>query len=260
MSTTSEDRLSVEYVDVGEVSTHPSNPRQGDVGAIHESITRNGVYRPLIVQKSTGHILAGNHTFQAMLHHGLDKVPVIFRDVNDEQAKRILLADNRTADLGDYDDAQLAALLAELEDLEGTGYDGDDLDDLVGSLATDPDPDGPERWYTDKVDVPQYQIVGDEPDLDDLMDLSKTAELEAAIDKAGVPEDVAHFLRAAAQRHTVFNYRLVAEYYAHADATVQRLMEQSALVVIDVDDAIREGFTRFHHDLSMLEVEDREAL
>lgn len=135
---TNSDPLAVEYVPAGEVRTHPSNPRQGDVGAIHQSITKNGVYRPLIVQRSTGFILAGNHTYQAMVHHGLEEVPVVYRDVNEEQAKRIMLADNRTADLGDYDQQVLVDMLTEMEDLEGTGYDGDDLDSILEDLRNSP--------------------------------------------------------------------------------------------------------------------------
>lgn len=136
----SEDRLDIEYVPTGEVRPHPDNARQGDVGAIHASITHNGVYRPLIVQRSTGHILAGNHTYQAMLHHGLDQVPVVYRDVDDEQAKRIMVADNRTADLGDYDKQVLLDTLQGLDGLEGTGYDGDDLDTLLEEINRDPLP------------------------------------------------------------------------------------------------------------------------
>lgn len=246
----SDDTLSIEYVPADAVTTHPDNARQGDIGAIHTSIETNGVYRPLIVQRSTGYILAGNHTYQAMLHAGLEEVPVVYRDVDDVQAKRIMLADNRTADLGDYDTQALVDLLTSLPDIEGTGYDGDDLDDLLTSLA-EKDEEDREGWYTDKVTVPQYEIVGEQPTLDELWDDSKTRELIDAIDRTpDLPDDVADFLRHAAARHTVFNYRKVAEYYPHAPATVQRLMEQSALVIVDLDDAIRFGFTKFHETLA----------
>jgi len=246
----SNDALAIEYVPADAVQRHPDNPRQGDVGAIHTSITKNGVYRPLIVQRSTGYILAGNHTYEAMLYSDMDEVPVVYRDVDDETARRIMLADNRTADLGDYDNAVLADLLQSLPDLDGTGYDGDDLDDLLTSLA-EKDEEDREGWYTDKVTVPQYEIVGEQPTLDELWDDTKTRELIDTIDRTpDLPDDVADFLRHAAHRHTVFNYRKVAEYYPHAPATVQRLMEQSALVIVDLDDAIRFGFTKFHETLA----------
>lgn len=43
-------------------------------------------------------------------------------------------------------------------------------------------------------------------------------------------------------RHVVFNYRNIAEYYAAASPAMQGLMEDSALVIIDVDRAIANGF------------------
>ena len=53
----------------------------------------------------------------------------------------------------------------------------------------------------------------------------------------------------AARRHNVFNYRNIAEYYAHATPEMQRLMEKSALVVIDIGDAITFGYAQLHSDV-----------
>ena len=55
-------------------------------------------------------------------------------------------------------------------------------------------------------------------------------------------EEEKEFLIKAATRHIVFNYAKVADYYAHATPEMQRLMEQSALVIIDFDDAIANGY------------------
>src|SRR5690242_3881489 len=133
-----------ELVKLDALKKHPSNPRMGDVGAIVQSIEANGFYGTLVVQRSTGYVLAGNHRLQAAKATGLKEVPVVYVDVDDETAKRILLADNRTNDLATYDNDQLAELLQELaesEGLEGTGYDGDDLDALLKEL-NDPLPEG----------------------------------------------------------------------------------------------------------------------
>ena len=130
----------VRMTPVTELTRHPRNPRQGDVGAIVQSIQHNGFYAPLIVQKSTGFVLAGNHRLAAAQELGMEKVPVVVVDVDDDAALRVLLADNRTADLATYDDSALAALLEELAvtpvALTGTGYDGDDLDRLLNDLNT----------------------------------------------------------------------------------------------------------------------------
>jgi hypothetical protein len=123
---------------VKDLRPHPKNPRQGDVGAIHESIEANGFYGAIVAQKGTGYILAGNHRYKAAVQSGAKQVPVIWLDVDEATATRVLLADNRTNDRASYDNAALAEILAELAagpGLEGTGYDGDDLDALIADLA-----------------------------------------------------------------------------------------------------------------------------
>jgi ParB-like chromosome segregation protein Spo0J len=110
------------------------------VGAIYQSIEANGFYGAIVAQRSTGYILAGNHRYKAAVEAGAKSVPVIWVDVDDETAVRVLLADNRTNDVASYDNAVLAEILTELAagpGLEGTGYDGDDLDQIIGDLAGD---------------------------------------------------------------------------------------------------------------------------
>jgi hypothetical protein len=60
------------------------------------------------------------------------------------------------------------------------------------------------------------------------------------------------FLLKAAQRHRVFNYRNIAEYYAQASPEMQDLMEKSALVIIDYEDAIANGYVRLSERLKRL--------
>src|SRR5436853_588358 len=84
------------------------NPRRGDVAAIRASLEANGQYRPLVVNRSTMEVLAGNHTFLAAQQLGFRQVMVAFVEVDEEHARRIQLADNRTSDLAGYDDAELA--------------------------------------------------------------------------------------------------------------------------------------------------------
>ncbi|MCK9251014.1 MAG: DNA modification methylase [Solirubrobacteraceae bacterium] len=137
--------LAVERVPVGDLVPYPGNARQGDIGAICQSLQAHGQYRPLVVQRSTRHVLAGNHTLRAAVQLGWSEVAVSFLDVDDEQARRIVLVDNRTNDLATNDDGALAALLQELagtdDGLAGTGFDGDDLDDLLAGLDEAPEPE-----------------------------------------------------------------------------------------------------------------------
>jgi ParB-like chromosome segregation protein Spo0J len=130
--------LTTETVPLDALTPHPRNVRQGDVGAISESLKAHGQYRPIVAQRSTGHILAGNHTFKAAQALGWSEIAVTFLDVSDDQAVRIMLADNRTNDLATYDDAALAEVLKEIAAtdlaLGGTGFTGEFLDQLVSDL------------------------------------------------------------------------------------------------------------------------------
>ena len=124
----------IENVDPTTLSLHPENPRQGDVGAIVTSIEKNGWFGTLVAQRKTRQVLAGNHRLQAAIALEMDSVPVYWVDVDESEAKRILLADNRTSDLATWDDTILVTLLESLatnDELLGSGYDGDDLDALL---------------------------------------------------------------------------------------------------------------------------------
>lgn len=122
-----------------ELATYHRNPRRGDIDAIARSLEVNGQYRPIVVNlgRKTGRpleVLAGNHTLQAAQKLGWTQIVATTIDVTDTEAARIVAADNRTADLGDYDTDTLTALLRDLDDLDGTGYTDDDLTDLLNDL------------------------------------------------------------------------------------------------------------------------------
>lgn len=124
---------------IHDAKRHPDNAWQGDVESIVESMQANGVYRPIIVQASTGYILAGNHTWEALLHENQRLAPMVRVDVDDDTARRILLADNRTAQRGRYDEGDLLALLQEASDstmgLIGTGWEEPELQALAAANA-----------------------------------------------------------------------------------------------------------------------------
>lgn len=120
-------RLDIVQVPMDRLEQHPDNPRSGDVDAIARSIEVNGFYQPIIVQRSTGYILAGNHRFIAGLQIGMTTFPVVYADVDELGAKRIMVADNQTAKLGWDDEGILADLLEELHSTD-TGLDGSGFD------------------------------------------------------------------------------------------------------------------------------------
>ena len=124
-------------VDVTKLKGYDKNPRKGNVKAIAESLQTNSQYRPIVVQKNSMKILAGNHTWRAAKELGWKKIAVVFVDVDDDQAKRIVLADNRTNDLAEYDNEILAELLKDLGDSVGTGYSEDDMNAIMNAVSAD---------------------------------------------------------------------------------------------------------------------------
>lgn len=148
-------------VDIESVGQYPRNPRAGDIEAIAESMEVNGMYRPIYVQKSTGHILGGNHTYAAALSLGARRIPVVYLDVDETTAKRIVLADNRTADLGTYDHHELVGLMEDLvadgtAELLGTGYNLRDLEALQALADIEPDYGDHASWPTITLTVPPH--------------------------------------------------------------------------------------------------------
>lgn len=127
------DRLSVS---VDSLKPYPGNPRRGNVDSIVKSLERNGQYRPIVVNKRTSEVLAGNHTLLAARKLGWDEIAATFVDVDEDQAARIVLVDNRANDVAGYDDDELRELLESLPDLDGTGWDENALAELLGSVET----------------------------------------------------------------------------------------------------------------------------
>ena len=72
------------------------------------------------------------------------------------------------------------------------------------------------------------------------------------IEASNIDDDKKLFLKLAATRHIKFDYRLIAEYYAHEETEMQELMEDNALVIIDYDKAIELGFVELFETFETL--------
>jgi hypothetical protein len=130
-------------IPLSDLSPFPGNAKVGDIDAIRASVRRSGQYRSLVVRETDDAlvILAGWHTSRALVAEGHASARCEVIACDDDTARAINLADNRTGELGGFDDDALAALLAaaqDANDLSGTGYDDHDLDELLrvtGQLA-----------------------------------------------------------------------------------------------------------------------------
>lgn len=140
-------------VEINSIQPYPGNPRHGDVGAIVTSLRRFGQQKPVVVQASSGYIVAGNHVYKAARDLGWSHLAVNRTDLSDWEARAFLIADNRMSDLGTYDEEVLGEILREIaqaNDLEGTGFDGDDVDDLLAKIAKDAGP-RPEMEFSEEL-------------------------------------------------------------------------------------------------------------
>jgi|TARA_B100001094_G_scaffold56493_1_gene51982 site-specific DNA-methyltransferase (adenine-specific) len=122
-------------INIDKLSFLEGNPRQGDVEAVAKSYKQFGQRKPIVA--TTNHVvIAGNHQLAAARQLGWDEIAVVITDDDELTAKAFALADNRTAELGSYDDDLLADLLSEVssvpELMDSTGFSEDDLFDLIG--------------------------------------------------------------------------------------------------------------------------------
>src|SRR5207245_3717781 len=99
-------------VPIDSIELHPRNPRKGDVPAVTESLRRFGQRKPIVVQAGTRYVVAGNHLLMAARALRWTDIAANVQAMDDAEATAFMLADNRTSDLGGYDDALLAAILA----------------------------------------------------------------------------------------------------------------------------------------------------
>jgi hypothetical protein len=135
----SDDGEEIVRVDVDTLKLWPGNPRRGNSEAIRESIRVNGIYKPILVWRATGQVLAGNNTLIAARELGHKQIDVIYKDVDEATARRINLVDNKAADGAEYDDELLREALGAMDGLEGTGWSAEEFDALMAVAGADDD-------------------------------------------------------------------------------------------------------------------------
>lgn len=228
---------------IAEIVPYGNNPRNNDsaVDALAASIKEFGFKVPIVLDKD-GVIVAGHTRLKAAKKLGLQTVPcVVADDLTPEQVKAFRLADNKTAELATWDFGKLDIELEGLSDfnMERFGFFSDAEKDFPEEEVVD-------EKYTRKVDTVQYEPTMDSaPPISELFDTATTDSLSQKIGSAeGLSDGERAFLLEAAHRHTAFNYSKIAEFYAHASPKVQELMEESGLVIVDFDDAIKRGWVR----------------
>jgi DNA modification methylase len=141
--------MKIELRSITDIKPYPNNPRinDGAVDTVAGSIKEFGFRQPIVVD-SDSVIICGHTRFKAAQKLGLEKVPVhVAKDLSPEQIKAYRIADNKTAELAEWNYELLPIELADLQscnyDLGLLGFDQDELAKLLNPELneglTDPD-------------------------------------------------------------------------------------------------------------------------
>lgn len=230
-----------------DIHPNPRNPNQHpdeQIELLAAIIKGQGWRQPITVSTRSELVVRGHARLEAAQLLQLPAAPVELQDYDsDELEWADLVADNRIAELAEINRSMLKDVLQEIDtgaiSMDLTGFQAADLELLM--TAAQP----AEFPYSKNIEAPIYEPQAEEPpEVEALFDASKTDQLVEEIRAAGLRPDVEAFLTAAAARHTIFNFRNIADFYAHAEPHIQRLMESSALVIIDFHQAIEKGFVK----------------
>lgn len=134
-------KLQIKYVPIDALKVNPRNPRVAPtkaILAIKDSIREFGWTNPILVQKSNNLVIAGHQRIKAAKLAGLKEVPIIYLDLDDVKSLAYNIADNKLAELTDWNERELSRILESLNndvDLTLLGFNKEDLDMLIPELA-----------------------------------------------------------------------------------------------------------------------------
>lgn len=137
--------MQIESVEISKLSLDPANARkhgERNLDAIVASLNRFGQQKPIVIDKSNV-VRAGNGTLAAAKSLGWTHINCVRSELDGTDAIAYAIADNRTAELAEWDVDVLAAELEGLQ-LEGmldlTGFNDDELAELLKEVGVDDDP------------------------------------------------------------------------------------------------------------------------
>jgi DNA modification methylase len=157
--------MKVDLWPIANVRLYDKNPRNNDdaVPAVAASLREFGWRQPIVVDRD-GVIICGHTRYKAAVHLGLKQVPVhVAEELTPAQIKAYRLADNKTAELAEWNMELLPLEMADLKgqnyDLELLGFDADELADLLdpgvqpGNCDPDEVPAPPDEAITQPGDL-----------------------------------------------------------------------------------------------------------
>jgi DNA modification methylase len=166
--------IKVKRVPIDSVHLDPANVRrhpERNLAAISASLARFGQVKPIVID-GKGIVRAGNGTLEAARALGWKDIEVTQTGLEGSEATAFAIADNRTAELAEWDSTGLAETLRALQsedfDLAAVGYSSDDVDELLKTLADDvldngapPEDPGPQIDRADELQAKWQVKPGD---------------------------------------------------------------------------------------------------
>lgn len=260
MSDQWQDRIvGFERVAANQLQAHPYNARTHPAAqreSLRGSLDTLGWIAPVIINRRSNFCIDGHARIEEALTKNENMLlPVVYVDLADHEEAQALASYDFITTMADYSKDNLGLLLNLVE------TDDERVMGTMSRLAEDNDlyfgADGvslDDSRYSREIEAPIYEPSREKPQISDLYDDSRTQELIEAIESsAHLDEQEREFLKVAARRHTVLNFSKIADFHAHSNPAVQKLMEDSALVIIDFDRAIELGFVKLTHQIADLE-------
>lgn len=156
--------MKIEQIALDAVTLDPLNARshsQRNLSTIMASLESFGQRKPIVLHGDT--VIAGNGTVEAARALGWKKIAAtrVPEDWTEEQARAYAIADNRTAELAEWDGSQLLETLSsfDADSLMASGFDQDDLDALMKVWGPAPDLDDLHDDIGDPIDEDEWQVI-----------------------------------------------------------------------------------------------------
>ena len=130
---------------VAELVPDPLNARvhpERNIQAVRTSLTTYGQRAPLIVQRDTKIVLAGNLRLELAKELGWSHVAIVLVDDDEQAARAFGLMDNKSAELAEWDMEMVANILRDLppELMDLTGFSDFEIDPLLNADWSPPEP------------------------------------------------------------------------------------------------------------------------
>ncbi len=166
---------------IGDLVSLKDNPRRGDVDAIAASYKEFGQVKPIVVVKSDNEkytVIAGNHQLEAAKRLGWDSIACTIFDGDISKAMAFSYADNRTSDLGGYDEDLLMNLISEVGDDYSTLMSGLGMDEFELAVMEESINNSESEILTSSEFVPPVMI--ENPEQQDVPVVPKGSEMSVA--------------------------------------------------------------------------------